>query len=207
MEVDFDCNLHPHRVTLFHGGLELPGLHRLNRLFVEPHPQAAQDANITGTPIGSHDQAESAYALVFGLARLFGEFRLGLVNYPRRTNTTTDVKNSASGTAAFTRPEPRSVTGAHATTATRPNASSRASAVGGQHRARHRITQIRHVLGGQNHLWWNHARRFSRKLRMVIAHHHHRRRDLLHGEFWQFALAGLQNIAIAAATTAANLRL
>jgi len=41
---------------------------------------------------------------------------------------------------------------------------------------------------------------------MFIAHDHDRRRDLLHGEFRCLALSGLEDITIAATTTAADLR-
>src|SRR6201997_3285893 len=72
---------------------------------------------------------------------------------------------------------------------------------------RHGIAQVRHVIGSQLHLWWNYDCGLDCQLRMLVADNHHRRRDLLHGEFGQSTLAGLQYVAITTASTAARLRL
>ena len=70
---------------------------------------------------------------------------------------------------------------------------------------RHRVAQVRQVIGSQLDLRWNDHRRLSRELGIVVAHHHHRRSDLLHRLLGQFALRRLEFIAIAATTAATRL--
>src|SRR6266496_3793719 len=103
VEVNLDGNFNPNRVTIFHGRLELPRPDSLDGLFVEAHAEAILHANIAGTAIGSHYQSKGADALIFRFTSFFGEFRLGLINGPRRTDSATHMENTAAGAAAFTR--------------------------------------------------------------------------------------------------------
>src|ERR1035441_10953320 len=106
MEVDFDCDLDPDWVTVLHGRLELPVLDGLHGLFVEAHAEAAQNADVAGTAIGSDDQAEGTDALVFRFASLFRKFRLGGINLARRGKAAAPAKDASTGTTAFGRAEP-----------------------------------------------------------------------------------------------------
>jgi hypothetical protein len=55
VEIDFDGDLYADGVAVAHGGFKLPVLNGFDRLFVEPHPQAAQDVNVARAAVGSDD--------------------------------------------------------------------------------------------------------------------------------------------------------
>src|SRR5579871_5089609 len=129
MEIDFDRDLHAHRVTIFHGRLEDPILYGFDRLFIQPHSQAAQHANLTWSAVGADDQAKSAGPLIFRLAGFFGEFRVDLVNHPRRGNSTADVEDAATNPAAFTRTKSRSFARTNAATFSAADSASGTGAV------------------------------------------------------------------------------
>src|ERR1700722_9129004 len=119
-------------MAVFHGGFEFPVLHGFDSFFVETHTEAAQHANIAGTAVGSHDQAESADALVFRFARLFGEFRLGRVNLARGRNAAAYVEDSSTGTTALSWTKTRALAGTNPTAAAGTNAAAGASTIRGQ---------------------------------------------------------------------------
>src|SRR5580704_4155449 len=101
-------------MTVSHGRLELPILHRLDGFFVEAHAQAAEDANIGWAAVDSHDQAERADALVFGLARFLRKLRLGCINRPRRRSAAAHVEDASTRAATLARAKARAVTGSDA---------------------------------------------------------------------------------------------
>src|SRR5437867_862547 len=86
MEVDFDCNLNPHGVTVFHSRFKLPILHSFDRFFIQAHAQTAEHADVAGATIGSDDQTEGAYALIFRLSSFFRKLWLWRINLPWRRN-------------------------------------------------------------------------------------------------------------------------
>ena len=108
VEVYFHGDFDSHRMTVFHRRLKLPVLHRFDRPFIQAHAEAAQYSNVTGAPVGAHDQAEGADTLILRLASFFGKLWLWVIDWSRRADTATDVENTSAGTATFTRTKARS---------------------------------------------------------------------------------------------------
>src|SRR5882724_4548957 len=71
MERNFDANRNGYRFAIFHGGLELPLIDRLNCLFVETQSQAAGKMNVARPAIRTNDQADRTGALILCLAGFF----------------------------------------------------------------------------------------------------------------------------------------
>jgi len=82
----------------------------------------------------------------------------------------------------------------------------RSGSVRRQHRVRHRVAQVRHIVRSQLHLRRHHDRRLNRQFRILNPNHCSRRSDMRHRQLWQFPFAGLQHIPITAPATAAYLR-
>jgi hypothetical protein len=122
VEVYFYCDFDSHRMTVFHGGLELPGSDCFDGLFVETHAKAAQDADVAGTAIGSDNQAESTDTLVLRFASFFGKFRLGRINLARRRDAAAHMEDASTGAATFARTKTRSPARSNAAAAARTNA-------------------------------------------------------------------------------------
>ena len=117
-----------------------------------------------------------------------------------------DAKHTAADTTATALTNSGTCADANAAAGTRTNTTARTGSVRRRsgRQMRHRITQIRQVVGSHLDLRRNHDRRLSRQLGIIVAHHHHRRRDLLHRLLGQFALGRLELVAIAATTAAAR---
>src|SRR6266496_813800 len=103
MEVDLDRNLDPYRVAIFHCGLELPVLHRLNCLFVEAHAQAAEHADTTWAAVDAHNHSQRAHTLILCFASFLGELRVRFENCSGRGHTAAHMEDASTGAAAFTR--------------------------------------------------------------------------------------------------------
>src|ERR1700681_343431 len=113
-------------MAVFHGGLELPVLDGVDGLFIEPHTQAAQDADVAGTAVGSYDEAEGADALVFRFASLFRKLRLRRINLAWRGNAAAYVKYASAGAAALAWTKARALAGPDTAATARTNAATRA---------------------------------------------------------------------------------
>src|SRR5579864_5245342 len=92
-------------MTIFHSGFELPVLDRFNSFFVQAHAEAAQDADVAGTSVGTHDQAQGTSSLVLRLAGFLREFGLRVVNDAGRSNAPAHVEDASTSAAAFARPQ------------------------------------------------------------------------------------------------------
>src|SRR4029077_20889486 len=103
-EVYFHVELHRYRLAIFHGRLELPLPHGLNRLLVQAHTQSAGHAHVARMTIWSDNQPNDADALILRFASLFRVLRIGLVENSRRGNAAANVKDAAtkSATGAWT---------------------------------------------------------------------------------------------------------
>ena len=69
MEIDFDGDFEAHRMSIFHGRLEAPGLDSSNRLLIQTHAQAAQNADIGRMALSVNNHTQRANTLILGLAR------------------------------------------------------------------------------------------------------------------------------------------
>src|SRR5579864_9099925 len=119
-------------MTVFHRRFKLPILHGFNRFFVEAHAQAGLNTNLAGPSIGAHDQRQRADSLELCLARFFREFRLRLINHPRRGNTSADPEDASPGAAAFSRTKSRPFAFPYAATLTLADAAARSRSIRGQ---------------------------------------------------------------------------
>src|ERR1700722_11442740 len=194
-------------MAVFHGGFEFPVFHGFNGFFVKAHAEAGQHANVAGTTVGSHDQAQGADPLIFRFARLFEKLRFGSIDLARRGNATAYMEDASTGTTAFTWTETRALAGPDAAAAAGTNAATGACAIRRQYRVQQRIAQVRQVVGSQLNLRGDYDCGLDCQFGMLVANHHHWRSDLLHRKFGELAARGLKHIAITAATTAAGLRL
>src|SRR6476646_3724615 len=101
-EADFHVDLHRHRLTVFHGGLEFPGLYRFNRFLIQTQSEAAGYANISRLAVGADHQPKDAGALVFRLTGFFRVLRIGLENHPRSADAAAYMEKSTTNSAAAT---------------------------------------------------------------------------------------------------------
>src|SRR5579864_9304416 len=207
MEIHFDRDHRGHRVSVLHPRLKLPVPYGLDRFLVQSHAKAANYVNIRWTSIYTNDHGQRAYALILRFARFLGELRIRLVDGPRRRNPATHAEYATTHAAAFARTKARALAGTDAAATPASNAAPRSRTVRRQHRVRHRVAQVRHVVRSKLYLGRNHNGRLNRQFRILYSNHRCRGRNLLHREFRQPSLAGLQHVAIAAATAAADLRL
>ena len=115
-EADFHVDLHCHRLSVFHGGLKLPGLDRFDGLLVQPQAQAAGHANVSRPAIRSYHQPEHAGPLILRLAGFFRILRIGLIHNSRRADTAAYAEHSTADAATTSLTHAR--TGANAHTAT-----------------------------------------------------------------------------------------
>src|SRR5438477_6666556 len=132
-EADLDVELHSHRLAIFASGLEdvLPG--GVHGLLVQAHTQRADHPHVVRLAIGAHHHPQYAHSLIAGLARLFGKFRIGLVeNAGCAYATHAGFVDAAAGAAAFARSDAGADAGAHAAARSGANATARADAVRGR---------------------------------------------------------------------------
>src|SRR5580700_916188 len=116
------------------------------------------------------------------------------------------MEYASADATALARAHSRTSTRTDASPTSRANATTEPGAVGRRSRHRHGIADVGHS-ARQVNLGRNHDCRLSGQLWILIAYHNHRRHDLLHGELGKLAFRSLQNVAIAATTTATGGRL
>src|SRR5690348_7184976 len=116
-------------MAVFHRGLKFPILNGFDCFFVESHSQAAEHPDIARTPVRADDQRQRAHTLVLGFACFFRKFRLGCVDGPRSGNTTANVENTSTNTAALTGAEARSLARTYSAAAAASNSATRPGTV------------------------------------------------------------------------------
>ena len=77
MEANSDGRLHSDGLAVFHAGLEAPLADRFDGLFVQAEAELARDLDVLRYAFFVDYDGEPNFALVLGLARFFGIFRLG----------------------------------------------------------------------------------------------------------------------------------
>ena len=114
MEVHFYVDLHRHRLSIFHGRLELPILDRLDSFFIQAETKTSRNFDVTWASIRAYDKPQNADTLIFRFARFLGIFRFGIRKDPWRAHTAAYAEDAATNSPAFTRSDARAFSGTYA---------------------------------------------------------------------------------------------
>src|SRR6185369_11498550 len=95
-------------------GIEAPGLHRFDRLFIKPHSERSHDPNVMGFAIGSDDHIKDDRSLILGAASFLGILRIRGIDRARGADSATDFVKAAANTASLSWSNSRAMTGADA---------------------------------------------------------------------------------------------
>src|SRR5437868_1991685 len=124
-DVDVDCNL----AAIFNCRFEQPLVDSFDCLFIQSQAQRTNHVRIVDLSIRSDGGPHYHGALMFGFARFFREFRLGLELNSRRSYATANLENAATDSSSIARTNPASVARANAAAATFTNSRAVSSSV------------------------------------------------------------------------------
>src|SRR6185436_12793246 len=120
-EIYFDVRGDYDRLSVFQAGLEPPLGYGFNGLFIQAQTDSLHDLQILRVTGLVDFDVKHHRARIFGLAALFGVFRIDLVEHGRGGNSPADAVHAATHTATFTRSESGAFTRSDSAAGTRSN--------------------------------------------------------------------------------------
>jgi len=118
VEIHIDQQLDGNRVALVHRGLEPVLPHGFDRLFIQPHAQMPNDADILRITLAVDDELNRDAALKVRCASFGGELRINGMNDNWRTDPAADAHHAAAISSAAARTRTESMSGAETTAKT-----------------------------------------------------------------------------------------